>query len=111
MDGEVDIHRVLVRGVMPVVIAHGHEIRLQPDRPRSKVGVAERGVEGHEDEVAGHRGLREAEDRHRDEDQPAREQDVDVVRARSGHPIHRLDGVMDRMKAPQEWNACETPGE
>ena len=109
MDGEVDIHRLLVRRMMPVVIAHGHEIRLQPDRPRSKVGVAERRVKGHEDEISGQRGLRETEDRHRDEDQPARQQDVHVVRARSRHPIHRFDGVMDRMKAPQEWNRVKRP--
>ena len=62
VDGEVDVHRVLVRRVMPVVIAHGHEIRLHPDRPRPEVGVAERRVEGHEDQVTRQRGLRETED-------------------------------------------------
>ena len=90
------------RRVMPVVITPGHEVGLEPARAWTEVRVAERGVKRNEDEVPGHRALREAEQRHWYEDQAARDEDVDEVRTRTGDPVHRLDGVMDRMEAPQE---------
>ena len=107
MDGEVDVHRFLVRGVMPVVIAHRHEVSLQPVRIRAEIGVAERGVEGDEHEVARQHALREAAHHHRNHDQAARDDDVDEVGPRAGDPVEGLDRMMDRVEAPQEGDRVE----
>jgi hypothetical protein len=109
MDGEVDVHRVLVRGVMPVVIAHVTRISLQPVCIGAEIGVAERGVEGDEHEVAGQHALREADDHHRNHDQAARDDDVEEVGTRAGDPVEGLDRMMDRVEAPEEWDRVEHP--
>src|SRR5438067_13229229 len=107
MDGEVDVHRLLVRGVMPVVIAHGHEVSLQPVRIRAEICVAERGMEGDEHEVTRQYASREAAEHHRNHDQGARDDDVEYVRARAGDPVEGLDRMMDRVETPEEWNRVE----
>src|SRR5256885_8204881 len=107
MDGEVDVHRVLVRGVMPVVIAYRDEVSLQPVRIRAEISVAESGVEGDEHEVACQHALREAHHHHRNHDEPASDDDVEEVGTRAGNPVEGLDRMMDRVKAPEEWDGVE----
>src|SRR5689334_9800146 len=109
MDGEVDVHSVLVRGVMPVVIAHRNEVSLQPVGIRAEISVAERGVEGDEYEVACEHALREAHHHHRNHDEAAGDDDVEEVRTRAGDPVEGLDRMMDRVEAPEEWDGVEHP--
>lgn len=107
MDGKVDIGGFWVRRVVPMMVAHCHEVGFQQDRARTKVRVTERGVERDEDQIPRHRVLRKSTEGHRDEDQAACKENVDEVGARAGDPVHGLDGVMDGVKAPQKGDLME----
>ena len=107
VDGEVLVHRLRLRRVVPVVeLRRGQQPAQRPEL-EPHVGVDEGRLDADERHVGEQRPLREPEDVDRDVGQAARHRHVHQVQPRAGQPVHRLRRVVDGVEAPERGHAVE----
>ena len=96
-----------LRGVMPVMELRRRDQPLQRTEIEAHVGVDERRLHAHHDEIRKERPLGKSQHVDRHVRQTARDRDVDQMQPRAGQPVHLLRRMMHGVKPPQRRDRVE----
>ncbi len=100
MRGVVAVQRFLVLAVVPVVEVGRDEHVAQRAEAHAHVGMVEHRLEPDDDDVGIDHFLGKAQHVDGGQHQRARDEQLQDVLARAGHPVHALDAVVHGVQAP-----------